>query len=106
MASKNQQPSPWLEFVQRVERAVGEPVEAWVRSDAYFDVMTQLNRARARFTRTFEGTIEQWLHMWNIPAASDVRRVREQLGRLERQVERLANDLADQAEEAELRPPS
>src|SRR6266496_6475902 len=83
MASKNQQPSQWLELVQRFERAIGEPVEAWVRSDAYFDVMTHVNRARARFTKSFEETAEQWLHLWNLPAASDVRRLREQLGRLE-----------------------
>lgn len=96
--TKKQQPPSWLELVQRLERAVGEPVEGLVRSDAYFDVMTHVNRARARFTRSFEEVAEQWLHLWNVPAASDVRRLREQLGRLERQVERMANDLADQAE--------
>jgi uncharacterized membrane protein YccC len=95
--SKKETP-PWLDFVQRFERAIGEPVESWVRSDAYFDLMTQMNRARQRFTKGFEDYAEQWLHMFNLPAASDVRRLREQLSRLERTVERMSKELDDQAE--------
>jgi hypothetical protein len=96
--------SPWLDFVQRLERTIGEPVETWVRSDSYFDVLTQVNRARQRLTNSFEDLAEQWLHTFNLPAASDVRRLREQLGRLERTVERLAKDVEDRAE-AKAPPP-
>jgi hypothetical protein len=103
--SKKNETSPWLDFVQRVERAIGEPVESWVRSDAYFDLVTQMNRARQRFTKSFEDYAEQWLHMFNVPAASDVRRLREQLGRLERMVEHMSNELADHAETALDSPP-
>jgi hypothetical protein len=94
----NKQPS-WLELVRRLERAIGEPVEGFVRSDAYFDLMTQVNRARARAARSFESFAAEWLHFFNIPAATDVRRLREQLSRLERQVNRIAKDLADREEE-------
>lgn len=104
MAAGKQPPS-WAELVQRFERAIGEPVESWVRSDTYFDAMTQANRARARMTRRFEHLAERWLHMFNVPAATDVRRLREQLSRLERQVERMANDLADRTEAAGEPPP-
>src|SRR5581483_1253686 len=71
VVSKKNETSPWLDFVQRVERAIGEPVESWVRSDAYFDLVTQMNRARQRFTKSFEDYAEQWLHMFNVPAACD-----------------------------------
>jgi uncharacterized membrane protein YccC len=91
----NKGPSPWLELVQRWERAIGEPIEGFVRSDAYFDLMTQVNRARGRLARSFEDVAAEWLHFFNIPAASDVRRLREQLSRLERQVNSIAKDLAD-----------
>ena len=91
--------SPWLEWIQRWERSIGEPVESFVRSDAYFDLMTQLNRARSQATHAFEGIWEQWLHLFNMPAATDVRRLREQLSRLERQVNRIAKDLADREED-------
>jgi len=104
MATGKQTPT-WLDLVQRFERAIGDPVEAWVRSDAYFDVMTQVKRARARVTRDLEGMTEQWLHAFNVPAASDIRRLREQLGRLERTVERLAKDVADREEAEPERPP-
>ena len=104
MAARKEQ-SSWLELVHRFERAIGEPVEQWVRSDQYFDVMTQMNRARQRFTKSIEDVAEQWLHTFNLPAASDVRRLREQLSRLERQVERMANDLADRTEPAGEPPP-
>jgi hypothetical protein len=92
--------SSWVEWIQRWERAIGEPVEQFVRSDAYFDAMTQMKRAHAQLTRKFEDAWEQWLHLFNLPAATDVRRLREQLSRLERQVNRIAKDLEDREEEA------
>ena len=102
--STDKSPPPWLDLVQRLERAIGEPVEQWVRSDAYFDLVTQMNRARARVTKSFEDYAEQWLHVFNLPAASDLRRLHEQLSRLERRVERMANELDDRAD-AEREPP-
>jgi hypothetical protein len=100
MSSSNEAPPRWLELVRRFERAIGAPVESAVRSDAYFDVVTQANRVRARMTRSVEELSEQWLHRFNMPAASDVRRLREQLGRVERQLNRVAKDLADREDAA------
>jgi hypothetical protein len=102
MASKPETPS-WLEAVQRFERAIGEPIEAFVRSDAYFDLMTRANRARTRFTRVYEQAAEEWLHFFNMPAASDIRRLREQLSRVERQLNQVAKEVADVEEEREMR---
>jgi chemotaxis regulatin CheY-phosphate phosphatase CheZ len=93
----------WLRAVHRLERAVGTPIESAVRSDAYFDLVTQANRVRARMTKSFEELSEQWLHLFNMPAASEVRRLREQLGRVERQLNRVAKDIAD-AEDADAAP--
>lgn len=101
--SSNDVPPLWLEAVRRFERAIGVPVESAVRSEAYFDLVTQANRARARMTRTVEELSEQWLHLFNMPAASEVRRLREQLARVERQLNRVAKDLADREDEA--KPP-
>ena len=98
MASKPDTPF-WLDAVQKFERAIGEPLEAFVRSDAYFDLMTQANRARARFTRLYERAGEEWLHFFNMPAASDIRRLREQLSRVERQLNQVAKEVADLEEE-------
>ena len=99
------EPSPWVELLQRWERAIGEPIESFVRSDAYFDLTTQLKRARTRWTKSFEQVAEEWLHFFNFPAATDVRRLREQLSRLEREVNRMAKDISDREEAAREPPP-
>jgi hypothetical protein len=85
----------WLNTILRLERAVGEQVESFVRSDAYFDVVTQANRARARFTEQVEGWSKEWLHLFNLPASSDIRELQEQLARMERRLVSLAKEVAD-----------
>ena len=90
----NEQPR-WLQMVYRLERAVGTPVEKAVRSDTYFDLVAQANRARRRTVSTVQGLQRGWLHTFNLPAASDVRGVREQLARVERRLNELAKELGD-----------
>ena len=89
----------WLKTIIRLERAVGERVEAAVRSDSYFDVVTQMNRARARMTGVAEGVSREWLHLWNLPANTDIRNLREQLARMERRLNALRKEVADLEED-------
>jgi chromosome segregation ATPase len=89
----------WLELVKQLERAIGAPIESAVRSDEYFDAVTRLKRATARMTKLAEELTESWLHAFNLPAATDVRRLRVQLSRVERQLNEVAKAIAD-AEEA------
>jgi hypothetical protein len=84
----------WLQVVHRLERAVGEPVESAVHSDAYFDVMAQMTRARSQLTVAVEGLSRRCLHLVNLPAGTDVRRVREQLARMERRLNALSEEIA------------
>jgi len=86
----------WLKLVLRFERKIGVPVESAVRSDAYFDLLTHANRTRARLTELTEGWSQQWLHLFNLPAGSEVRRLREQLARVERQLGEIARELEQQ----------
>jgi hypothetical protein len=96
----------WLRAVHRVERAIGEPLESALHSDAYFDLVTEMLRARARTSRAAEGLSRRLLHLVNLPAGSDIRRVREQLGRMERRLAELSKELdearANHAPPAEL----
>ena len=105
MASKQdaQQPpqTSWVRLVHELERAIARPIEAAVRSDEYFDLLTQLNRARARVTKTVEGVSEEWLHLFNLPTATDLRKVREQLTRVERQLNKVGKALGDSEEASE-----
>ena len=104
MAAANDRPQ-WLDVVLKLERAIGSRVESrrherrvLRRSSA------QANRARKRFSEAFEGVQEEWLHLFNLPAGTDVRRLREQLSRVERELEALTLELGDQDQETRRRP--
>jgi hypothetical protein len=89
----------WLDTILRLERAVGEQVESFVRSDTYFDLITQANRARGRLTETVDGWSKQWLHLFNLPANTDIRELQEQLARMERRLVSLTKEIADREED-------
>lgn len=92
MSSK---PPLWLQAVHRLERAVGEPIESAVRTDTYFDLVTRATRATKQVRRTVVGTSTRVLHLFNLPADSDVRRMREQLARMERRLNQLSEDVSE-----------
>ncbi len=83
----------WLKAVHRLERAIGEPVEAAVHTDTYFDLVTKATRATLTAKRTAVGTSTRMLHLLNLPAGSDVRRLREQLSRMERRLNQLTDEV-------------
>jgi hypothetical protein len=85
--------SPFLKLVLRVERAIGAPVETAVHSDAYFDVVAELNRGTRRLTGALESVSKRGLHLLNLPAGTDIRRVREQLARMDRQLLQISKEL-------------
>ena len=88
----------WLRLVLRAERAIGRPVEAAVRSDTYFDAVAELNRASRRVTDAAESVSKRALHLLNLPAGTDIRRVREQLARMDRRLLEISKEL-EQLEE-------
>jgi len=89
----------WLRVVHRLERAVGEPVESAVRSDTYFDVVSLVTRTTGKAKSTAESLSRRGLHLLNLPAGSDVSRMREQLHRMERRLNQLSENV-EQLDEA------
>ena len=89
----------WLSAVHRLERVIGEPVEAAVRSDTYFDAVTTINRARRKTIGVVEGVSKRAWHMFNLPAGTDIRRMREQLSRMERRLNQLSEEVAEVADD-------
>jgi hypothetical protein len=85
--------STWLKLVIRLERAIGAPVEAAVHSDTYFDVVAELSRGTRRVTGVAEGVSKRALHLLNLPAGSDVRRLRAQLARMDRRLLQISKEL-------------
>ena len=95
----------WLKAVLRVERAVGGPIEAAVRSDTYFELVTKATRASGKVKRTVSGTSTKVLHKANLPAGSDMQRMREQLLRMERRLNRLTEGIEELDDAAPKRAP-
>lgn len=91
----------WLKLVLRAERVVGRRVESAVHSGAYFSAATRAMRTSAKATETVEGISRRVLHLANLPAGTDIRRVREQLSRMERRIVELSKELDDAAVERE-----
>ena len=83
----------WLKLVLRLERAVGGPVEAAVRSDTYFDAIAEVHRGTRRLTGAVEGVSKRGLHLLNLPAGTDIRRMREQLARMDRRLLQISKEL-------------
>ena len=83
----------WLKLILRFERAIGVPVESAVSSDAYFDLLTHANRTRARLTELTERWSRDGLRLLNLPAGSEIRQLRDQLARVERQLGEIAKDI-------------
>jgi hypothetical protein len=96
----------WLQFVHKFERTIGVPVEAWVRSDAYFDLVTQAGRASGRWFRGLQELQREWLHMLNLPTNTDVTSVREQLARVERRLAEIGKEIADRDQDGNAPPPT
>ena len=86
----------WLKLVLRMERAVGVHVESAVHSDAYFDLVADLNRGKARATATVESVSKRLWHLANLPAGTDIRRMRQQLAAMERRLVQLSKELEEQ----------
>jgi hypothetical protein len=85
----------WLRLVLRLERAVGEPIESAVHSDMYFDLVSVTTHVRRKVEGAAEGVSRRCLHILNVPAESDIRRMRQQLARMERRLNQLSHDVSE-----------
>jgi hypothetical protein len=87
----------WRMAFDAAERCIAIPLESVVRSDLFFDVLAVSTRARrGAFVRT-ERLSRRALHLVNLPAGSDMRRLGDQVARLERRVVALSKQLEDEA---------
>jgi hypothetical protein len=86
-------PPRWRQAFDTVERAVTPRAEELVRTP-YFSVGVALaRRARTLAGRSVQGVTARAWHLVNLPAGSDVSRLRAQIGALDREVRRLTIQL-------------
>ncbi|MGY1803438.1 hypothetical protein ACI78T_09155 [Blastococcus sp. SYSU D00922] len=92
---KKPAPAPplWRQAYDAAERAVAPRAEQLVRTE-YFSLGVALaRRARMLAGRSAQGLSARAWHLLNLPAGTDVRRLRTQIGALDREVRRLTIQL-------------
>lgn len=74
----------WRQMYNSWEKAVAPGLQEVTASNGFRDLLAVALKTNADIAREIERTSRQWLHLWNLPAASDVRRLRQQITGLER----------------------
>ena len=76
----------WRKAFDEVERRAAGPVEAGAHSDLFGDLVALNWRLARRAQREVERRTRRALHMVNLPTATDVRRLSEQVASLQREL--------------------
>ena len=83
----------WRQAFDAAERAVAPRAEGLVRTE-YFALATAVARRAQMFVgRSAQGVTARAWHLVNLPAGSDINRLRTQIGSLDREVRRLTLQL-------------
>jgi hypothetical protein len=92
-------PNLWRLMFDTAERGIGIPLEAMVRTEVFHDLLAVTRRARNGALAQTEQLSRRGLHLANLPAGSDMRRLREQVARLERRVVSLSKQLEERTDQ-------
>lgn len=90
-------------YFDSLERGVGRPLESGVETDTFQDAMAAVTRLQLAIQGRLERASGDLLHMFNLPAHSDLKRLSEQVSRLDKQVRDLSLELEKRSNGA--RPP-
>lgn len=85
--------SAWRPYFDAFERAVGRPLERGVETGTFQDALAAATRIQVAVQGRLERASADFLHIFNLPAQSDLKHLSEQLSRLERQVRDLRLEL-------------
>ena len=81
----------WREIYNEWEKAVAPGLQQFAASDGFRDFMAASAKVTSAFTAEFERASRRWLHFWNLPAATDVRKLRQQVAAVDRELKGLKN---------------
>ena len=91
---KNGKP-PWRSVVDGIDRVVTPPADSFVRTNLFADVIAAVTRLEVQVRRRAERQTAWVWHLWNLPTAGDVRRVRAQLAVIEGRIRDMSERLDD-----------
>jgi hypothetical protein len=98
-------PPRWQREVGRIVNLVGPPVEAVTRRDEFAIAVGLARTVRGELQRRFERQSKRALHLFNLPAGSDIRALRQQVASLERQLREVAKLVEESAPDGAVRRP-
>lgn len=81
----------WREIYDEWEKAVAPGLQQLTASDGFRDFMAASAKVTSALTAEFERASRRWLHLWNLPAATDVRKLRQQVAAVDRELKGLKN---------------
>jgi hypothetical protein len=93
--------SGWRRAYNAVERNVSPRVEALVHSDEFAQMTAVIARTRRLAGNRVNTIAARVWHMVNLPASTDLQRLRIQVGALDREVRRLSLQLDRDARKSE-----
>ncbi|WP_419945503.1 poly(R)-hydroxyalkanoic acid synthase subunit PhaE [Candidatus Poriferisodalis sp.] len=85
----------WREIYNEWEKAVAPGLQQFAASDGFRDFMAASAKVTNALTAEFERASRRWLHFWNLPAATDVRKLRQQVAAVDRELKSLKNLVFD-----------
>jgi hypothetical protein len=85
-----------LRAANAVDRRVGGPLESLADHKRFVDVVTLTLRLEHAAQGAFERRTRKFLHFWNVPAQTDIKRLTRQVSVLGSEVRALAAQLQDE----------
>ena len=83
----------WRRAFDAVEKPLGDVLAQGARSGAFADSLAVGVRLQRRVQREIERRSRRTLHLFNLPSATDVRRLNRQVTDLRREVRELSREL-------------
>jgi hypothetical protein len=98
------EPPLWRQAFDAVERRVTPRADRLVRTPSFAVGAALVRRAQTVASSSAQGVTARAWHLLNLPAGSDVTRLRAQIGALDREVRRLTVQLETEQRTAAARP--
>jgi hypothetical protein len=95
----------WRPLVDGADKMVTPPANRVVRTNLFADAVATMTRLEVRIRRQLERQSTWLLHQYNLPSATDIRRVRRQLSAIEARLRDVSERLEDQ-QDATTAPPA
>lgn len=84
---------PWRIAVEEFERSIGAPIEELVKSDEFAGFAAEAAKRQAVMQQEVTAASNQWLHALNLPTATDLTELRQDVAALRAEIRALTEQL-------------